>query len=58
MDDMPTYSYFPAVYYEQGRVREGLKSPGFAESYQTYVDIRGKSKEDVLLPEIHRRLGK
>ncbi len=28
MDDMPTYSYLPIVYYYQGRVREGLKSPG------------------------------
>ncbi|HZP16814.1 MAG TPA: protein kinase, partial [Terriglobales bacterium] len=57
MDDMPTYSYFPAVYYYQGRVREGLKSPGFAESYRSYLSIRGKSAEDPLVAEIHRRLG-
>jgi len=58
MDDMPTYSHFPVVYYYQGRVREGLKSPGFADSYRTYLSIRGKSAEDRLLPEIRRRLGK
>ncbi len=57
MDDGPTYSYFPVVYYYQGRDREGLKSPGFADSYRAYLSIRGKSTEDPLLPEIHRRLG-
>jgi tetratricopeptide (TPR) repeat protein len=56
-DDMPTYSYLPAVYYYQGRVREGLKSPGFADSYRTYLSIRGQAGEDPLLPEIRRKLG-
>jgi hypothetical protein len=57
MDDGPTYGYFPVVYYYQGRDREGLKSAGFADSYRTYLSIRGKSTEDPLLPEIRRRLG-
>src|SRR5262249_42889249 len=57
MDDMPTYSYLPIVYYYEGRVREGLKSPGFGDFYRNYLDIRGKSSEDPLVPEIHRRLG-
>ncbi len=35
LDNVPTYGYFPLVYYYLGRVREGLKSPGFAESYRT-----------------------
>jgi tetratricopeptide (TPR) repeat protein len=56
-DDMPTYTYVPLVYYYQGRVREGLKSPAFAESYRTYLSIRGQAGEDPLLPEIRRRLG-
>jgi len=56
-DDMPTYAHFPIVYYYQGRVREGLKSPGFADSYRTYLSIRGKAGEDPLLPEIRHRLG-
>ena len=30
MDNVPTYAYFPPVYYYQGRVREGMKSEGFA----------------------------
>jgi len=57
MDNVPTYGYFPVVYYDQGRAREGLKSPGFAESYRGYLSIRGKAGEDPLLPEIRRRLG-
>jgi tetratricopeptide (TPR) repeat protein len=56
MDDVPTYSYLPVVYYYQGRDREGLKSPGFADSYRTYLSIRGQSTEDPLVPEIRRRL--
>jgi hypothetical protein len=57
MDNVPTIGYFPPVYYLQGRAREGLKSPGFADSYRTYLSIRGKAGEDPLLPEIRRRLG-
>ena len=57
MDDMPTYSYLPIVYYYQGRVREGLKSPGFADSYRQYLAIRGNSTEDPLVPELRRRIG-
>lgn len=56
LDNVPTYGYFPSVYYFQGRVREGLKSPGFADSYRTYLNLRGNSTEDPLLPEIRRRL--
>jgi eukaryotic-like serine/threonine-protein kinase len=56
MDDMPTYSYLPIVYYNQGLDREGLKSKGFADSYQTYLSIRGQSTEDPLVADIHRRL--
>jgi tetratricopeptide (TPR) repeat protein/predicted Ser/Thr protein kinase len=55
MDEMPTYGYFPPVFYYQGRVREGMKSSGFAESYKKYLSIRGKAAEDPLLPEVRRR---
>ena len=57
MDDMPTYSYVPVVYYYQGRVREGLNSPSSADSYRTYMSIRAKSSEDPLLADVRRRLG-
>jgi tetratricopeptide (TPR) repeat protein len=57
LDEEPTYAYFPAVYYYQGRVREGMKSAGYAESYRNYLSIREKAGEDPLLSEIRRRLG-
>jgi tetratricopeptide (TPR) repeat protein len=56
-DNIPTFAYFPPLHYYQGRVREGLKSPGFAEAYRTYLGIRGKASEDPLVLDIHRRLG-
>jgi len=56
-DDMPTYSYLPPVYYYQGRVREGLKSPGYADSYRTYLSIREKAGEDPLLADVRKRIG-
>jgi tetratricopeptide (TPR) repeat protein len=57
MDEVPTYGYFPPVYFYQGRVREGLKSPGFADSYRAYLQIRGKSSDDPLLADVRRRAG-
>jgi serine/threonine protein kinase len=57
MDEGPTYGSFPVVYYYQGRVREGLKTAAFAESYRQYLAIRGQSPEDPLVPEVRRRAG-
>jgi tetratricopeptide (TPR) repeat protein len=56
MDNVPTYAYFPPVYYYQGRAREGMKSDGFAEFYKNYLSIRGQSADDPLVPEIRRRI--
>jgi tetratricopeptide (TPR) repeat protein len=56
LDEEPTIGYLPPVYYYKGRVREALKSAGFADSYRTYLTIRGQSKEDPLLAEIKRRV--
>jgi eukaryotic-like serine/threonine-protein kinase len=57
MDEGPTYGHFPMVYYHRGRVREAMKTAGFADSYREYLRIRGESPEDPLLPEIRRRIG-
>jgi tetratricopeptide (TPR) repeat protein len=57
MDDVPTYGYFPPVHYFLGRVREGSGTTGFAESYRTYLSIRGRAGDDPLLPEVRRRAG-
>jgi tetratricopeptide (TPR) repeat protein/predicted Ser/Thr protein kinase len=56
-DDQPTFSYLPLVYYYQGRARKGLKSPGSADSYRTYISIRGQAGEDPLLPAVRKRVG-
>lgn len=56
MDNVPTYGYFPAVYYYEGRVHQDLKSPDFADSYRTYLGIREKAGEDPLLSDIRKRL--
>jgi tetratricopeptide (TPR) repeat protein len=56
-DNVPTYSYFPPVYYYQGRARQGMNSAGFADFYKNYLSIRGQSTEDPLVPDIRHRLG-
>lgn len=57
LDEWPTYGYFPLAYYYQGRVREGMRSTNFADAYKAYLDIRGGSTEDTLLPEVRKRAG-
>ena len=57
MDNVVTYSYLPYVYYYQGRVRQGLKTPAFADSFRTYLSIRGQSTEDPLVAEVRKSLG-
>lgn len=58
LDEEPTYAFFPAVYYYQGRVREELRNAGAADSYRAYADIRGASTEDPLRPEVRKRAGR
>ena len=53
----PTYAFFPPVYYYRGRVREALKTDKFVESYNAYLNIRGKSTEDPLIAEVRKRAG-
>jgi eukaryotic-like serine/threonine-protein kinase len=56
MDNTVTYGYFPYVYYYQGRVRQGLKTPAFADSYRAYLSTRGQSTEDPLVAEVRKSL--
>jgi tetratricopeptide (TPR) repeat protein len=56
LDDVPSYHYLPAVYYYQGRAREGLKSPGAAESYQTFLSIKEKGAGDPLVADAKKRV--
>lgn len=49
LDEEPTFGIFPAVHYYQGRA-------GSAESFQKYLDIRGKSSDDALARDARKRL--
>ena len=55
LNEEPTYGIFPNIYFYQGRVREGLKSTNFADSYRAYLAIRGASTDDPLVAEARRR---
>ncbi len=55
-DNVPTYSYFPAVYYYEGRVAEGRKSDEYVKFYKTYLSLRGDSTDDPLVAEIHHKI--
>jgi len=57
LDEVPTFGLFPQALYYQGRVREGLRSTNFADSYRAYLDIRGESKEDPLVADARKRAG-
>jgi hypothetical protein len=57
LNEEPTYAFPPPVYYYQGRVRDGLKSEGSADSYREYLKFRGTSTEDPLVKDIKKRIG-
>ncbi len=56
LDGVPSYHLLPAVYYYQGRAREGLNSTGAAESYKTFLAIKEKGAGDPLVVDAQRRL--
>jgi tetratricopeptide (TPR) repeat protein/predicted Ser/Thr protein kinase len=56
-DNVPTYSYFPAVYYEEGRTQQAMKRDDYVNFYKTYLTIRGESPDDPLVPAIRHQIG-
>jgi tetratricopeptide (TPR) repeat protein len=56
LDDIPSYHLLPPVYFYQGRAREGLNSPGAAESYKTFLSIKEKGAGDPLVADAQRRI--
>jgi len=56
LDDDPSLRYLPAVFYYQGRAREGLNSPGARESYQKFLAIKSGAAGDPLIADARRRL--
>ncbi len=56
LDDVPTFRRLPPVYYYLGRAQEGLKSPAAAESFKTFLAIKGKGDEAGLVKDAERRV--
>lgn len=56
LDDIPSYRYFPATYYYAGVAQKGLQSGGAVESFERYLEIRGKSAEDRFAADARRQI--
>jgi len=58
LDESPTYYLFPPVYYYRGRAQEGVKSPTAAESYRTFLKLKGKADRDPLVVDAQRKVAR
>jgi tetratricopeptide (TPR) repeat protein len=56
LDEVPTYRLYPPLYYDLGRAREGLKSPGAAEAFRTYLGLAA-DPGDPRVSDARKRLG-
>jgi tetratricopeptide (TPR) repeat protein/predicted Ser/Thr protein kinase len=55
LEESPSYRVFPPVYYYLGRAREGLKSPGAAEAFKTFLAFQ-TGEGDPLAADARKRL--
>jgi len=55
IESFPTYRFFPAAEYWEGRAREALKSPAAAESYRAFLATK-RTDEDPLVADARKRL--
>ncbi|HUK19511.1 MAG TPA: protein kinase [Bryobacteraceae bacterium] len=59
LDDIPSYRYFPPVYYYLGRVQQGNRSPAAAESFRQFLAIKAKADAgDRMVEDARKRAGK
>jgi tetratricopeptide (TPR) repeat protein len=57
LDEMPTFHYFPPVYYFIARVREGEGSAsGAGDMFKTFLALRGKASKDALVQDAQKRM--
>jgi tetratricopeptide (TPR) repeat protein/predicted Ser/Thr protein kinase len=56
LDDVPTFHYFPPIFYYLGRAQEGLHSASAAESYKQFLAIKTKGDGDPLVADARRRM--
>ena len=56
LDAMPSFRFFPEVYYYRARAQEGMKSAAAGESYKTFLAIKTKADpSDPLVEDARRR---
>ncbi len=56
LDESPSFRVFPPVFYDLGLAREGLKSPGAADAFKSFLAFR-PTDGDPLAADAKRRLG-
>lgn len=57
LEESPTCRLIPEAYYWLGRAREGLRSPGAADAYKTFLAVK-TGKGDALVADARKRLAK
>jgi len=55
LDESPTCRLVPEAYYYLGRAREGLKSPGAADAYKTFLAVK-TGPGDALVADARKRM--
>jgi eukaryotic-like serine/threonine-protein kinase len=55
LDDVPSFRFFPEVYYYLGRSQQGLHSPGATDSFNTYLQIKKDADNDPLIADTKKR---
>jgi tetratricopeptide (TPR) repeat protein len=59
LDDVPTFRYFPQVYFYKGIAQAGLKSPAAGSSFETFLKVKEKGDEaGGLVADARKRLGR
>jgi hypothetical protein len=56
LDEIPTYRYFPPVYYYKGRAEEALHKSSAVDSYRAYLSAKSNPEADALATDAARRI--
>jgi len=56
LDEITTIRFLAPVHYYLGLAREGLGSEAAKESFATYIALKGKGGQDLLLADARRRV--
>lgn len=56
LDDIPTLSTLPPLYYYIGQAQDGLGSPAAKESYGKFLKIKANSEKDPMVEDARKKL--